>query len=272
MLAEQFERIYRVSCVTPLAQQQAEPLHSPHGAAPTAKEAPCPQHGVITSEISNPFLFVIVNLKIFCLFSLGNSPSRSLGSRVSLLTVQEHSPGDPQQAGCREGTAFTDPLSPLLWSLHPLSHAKMLSNGHGCLSLLSRHTRCLHRLGSSWGIALWGMMLRLEQASPRWDVPQACLHSSVWDLEPACYTPSHHVHHMVVTQLHIDEGAVSLRVLWCTNNWTSLHSVQHTCGADCSCLFAGSGLSYFFYSLTCISDKCIGVSRIKPTAVGIAQI
>lgn len=82
MLAEQFERISRVSCVTPLAQQQAEPLHSLHGAAPTAKEAPCPQHGVITSEISNPFLFVIVNLKIFCLFSLGNSPSRSSGSGV----------------------------------------------------------------------------------------------------------------------------------------------------------------------------------------------
>lgn len=112
MLAEQFERISRVSCVVPLAQQQAKPLHSLHGAAPTAKEAPCPQHGVITSEISNPFLFVIVNLKIFCLFSLGNSPSRSPGLGVSLFTVQEHSPGDPQQAGCREGTAFADPLCP----------------------------------------------------------------------------------------------------------------------------------------------------------------
>lgn len=138
MLAEQFERISRASCVTPLAQQQAEPLHSLHGTAPTAKEAPCPQHGVITSEISNPFLFVIVNPKIFCLFSLGNSPSRSRGSGVSLLTVQDHSPGDPQQAGCRERTAFAGPLSPQPWSLHPLSHAEMLSNGCACLSLLSR--------------------------------------------------------------------------------------------------------------------------------------
>lgn len=138
MLAEQFERISRVSCVTPLAQQQAKPLHSLHGAAPTAKEAPCPQHGVITSEISNPFLFVIVNLKIFCLFSLGNSPSRSPGSGVPLLAVQEHSPGDPQRADCGEGTAFADPLSPPLWSLHPLSHAEVLSNGCICLLLLSR--------------------------------------------------------------------------------------------------------------------------------------
>lgn len=138
MLAEQFERISRVSCVTPLAQQQAKPLHSPHGAAPTAKEAPCPQHGVITSEISNPFLFVIVNLKIFCLFSLGNSPSRSPGSGVSLLTVQEHGRGDPQQAGCGEGTTFADPLSPPPWPLHLLSHAETLSDGRGCLSLLPR--------------------------------------------------------------------------------------------------------------------------------------
>lgn len=138
MLAEQFERISRVSCVVPLAQQHAKPLHSLRGAAPTAEEAPCPQHGVITSESSNPFLFVIVNLKIFCLFSLGNSPSRSPGLGVSLLTVQEHSPGDPQQAGCREGTAFADPLSPPQWSLHPLSHAGMLSNGCGCLTLLCR--------------------------------------------------------------------------------------------------------------------------------------
>lgn len=128
MLAEQFERISRVSCVVPLAQQQAKPLHSLRGAAPTAKEAPCPQHAVITSEISNPFLFVIVNLKIFCLFSLGNSPSRSPGLGVSLFTVQEHSPSDPQQAGCREGTAFTAPVSPPLGSLHPLSHAGTLSN------------------------------------------------------------------------------------------------------------------------------------------------
>lgn len=134
MLAEQFERISRVSCVTSLAQQQAKPLHSPHSAAPTAKEAPCPQHGVITSEISNPFLFVIVNLKIFCLFSLGNSPSRSLGSGVSLLTVQEHGPGDSQRAGCGEVTAFTDPLSPPPWPPHPLSHAEKLSDGRGCLS------------------------------------------------------------------------------------------------------------------------------------------
>lgn len=99
MLAEQFERISRVSCVTSLAQQQAEPLRSLQGAAPTAREAPCPQHGVITSEISNPFLFVIVNLKIFCLFSLGNSPSGSLGRGVSPLAAPEHGAGDPQRAG-----------------------------------------------------------------------------------------------------------------------------------------------------------------------------
>lgn len=138
MLAEQFERISRVSCVTPLAQQQAKPLHSLHDAAPTAKEAPCPQHGVITLEISNPFLFVIVNLKIFCLFSPGNSPSRSLGSGVSLLAVQERGPSDPQRAGCGEGTTFADPLSPPPRSLHLLSHAEMLSDGCGCLSLLPR--------------------------------------------------------------------------------------------------------------------------------------
>lgn len=136
MLAEQFERISRVSCVVPLAQQQAKPLHSLHDTVPTAKEAPCPQHRVIALEISNPFLFVIVNLKIFCLFSLGNSPSRSPGLGVSLFMVQDHSPGDPQQAGCREGRAFTDPLSPPPWSLHPLSHAGILSNGCGCLPLL----------------------------------------------------------------------------------------------------------------------------------------
>lgn len=109
MLAEQFERISRVSCVTSLAQQQAEPLCSLQGAAPTAREAPCPQHGVITSEISNPFLFVIVNLKIFCLFSLGNSPSRSPGCGVSLLSVLEHGADDPRQdsreQGCVHGPA-----------------------------------------------------------------------------------------------------------------------------------------------------------------------
>lgn len=138
MLAEQFERISRVSCVVPLAQQQAKPLHSLCSAAPTAKEAPCPQHRVITSEISNPFLFVIVNLKIFCLFSLGNSPSRSPGLGVSLFAVQDHSPGDPQQAGYREKTAFVDPLSSPPWSLHPLSHGGMLSIGCGCLPLLCK--------------------------------------------------------------------------------------------------------------------------------------
>lgn len=194
MLAEQFERISRVSCVVPLAQQQAKPLHSLQGAAPTAKEAPCPQHGVITSEISNPFLFVIVNLKIFCLFSLGNSPSRSPGLGVSLFTVQEHSPGDPQQAGCREGTAFADPLSPPPpWSLHPVSHAEMLSNGCGCLPLLCR-----------------------QQEEPAWNGVQHCIvrndaesrvgctpglsASGVWHLQPACCTPSQHPDHVVITQ------------------------------------------------------------------------
>lgn len=150
MLAEQFERISRVSCVVPLAQQQAKPLHSLQGAAPTAKEAPCPQHGVITSEISNPFLFVIVNLKIFCLFSLGNSPSRSPGLGVSLFTVQEHSPGDPQQAGCREGTAFADPLSPPHCGLRTLfptlgCSAMDVAASHCCAG--SR--RSLHGMGSS---------------------------------------------------------------------------------------------------------------------------
>lgn len=148
MLAEQFERISRASCVTPLAQQQAEPLHSPHGAAPTAKEAPCPQHGVITSEISNPFLFVIVNLKIFCLFSLGNSPSRSPGSGVSPLTAQEHGPGDPQWAGCREGNTFADPLSLPPWSLHPLSHAEMLGDRRGATRCFPGSTRSLQGLGA----------------------------------------------------------------------------------------------------------------------------
>lgn len=148
MLAEQFERISRVSYVVPLAQQQAKPLHSLHGAAPTAKEAPCPQHGVITSEISNPFLFVIVNLKIFCLFSLGNSPSRSPGLGVSLFTVQEHSPSDPQQAGCREGTVFADPLSPTTVVSAPSFPRWDAQSGCGCLPLL-----CMG-LGSSRSTAL----------------------------------------------------------------------------------------------------------------------
>lgn len=77
---------------------------------------------------------------------------------------------------------------------------------------------------------------------------------------------------MIVTQFPIHEGAVCWRVLWCTNDYTGLHSLQQACGADSSCLFAGRGLSYFFYSLASILGKCLGVLRIKPTAVGIAQI
>lgn len=129
--------------------------------------------------------------------------------------------------------------------------------------------RSLHGLGSSWSIAPWGTMLRSEQAW--WNVPQACLHSDVWDLEPVCYTPSHHVDHMVVTQPHTDEGAISLQVLRCTNKYTSLHSLQHACGVGCSCLFAGRGTSYFFYSLASISAKCVGALHIKPAAMDIAQ-
>lgn len=194
MLAEQFERISRVSCVVPLAQQQARPLHSLRGAAPTAKEAPCPQHGVITSEISNPFLFVIVNLKIFCLFSLGNSPSRSPGLGVSLFTVQEHSPGDPQQAGCREGTAFADPLSPPPGSLHPLSHAGMLSSGCGCLPVLCRQQEEPAWTGVQWDCST----VRNDAENTEWGA------NCVWVQEPACHSPSHHPDRVVTTQAHRD--------------------------------------------------------------------